>query len=100
MIFDDAFKRLTAWGYMNEQDGRKMMEEANRMTRIREKLREKEKAGLLGVTAAASNLGEGMLYSWLRNPVYAPSRREVDMLERVLFPAPIPQTGDAAADTP
>lgn len=74
-----------------------MMNEANRMTRIREMLRTKESEGKLGVVAAKANYGENQLYSWLRNPVYAPSRDELARIEKALFPE-TPQTGDAAAD--
>jgi hypothetical protein len=74
------------------------MNEANRMTRIREMLREKERKGLLGVVAASANYGEHNLFAWLRNPVYAPSRDEVARIEKALFPEPTPQRGDSQAD--
>lgn len=75
------------------------MNAAVRMTKIREKLREAEKAGNMGVVAAKANFPEHALYAWLRNPVHAPSRGELTQIERALGLLP-DQTGDAAADVP
>lgn len=70
---------------------------AARLLKAREKLRDKEKAGLLGVVAASSQMKEGDLFAWLRNPVYAPNKEELPRLESALGITP-QQTGDAAAD--
>jgi hypothetical protein len=69
-----------------------------RMVKVREKLREQECKGNLGVMAAKTGCKEGDLYAWLRNPVYAPSADELTRLEIGLGLLPTPQTGDAAAD--
>lgn len=75
------------------------MNSAVRMTKIREKLREAEKLGNMGVIAAKAKFPEHALFAWLRNPVYAPNREELVLIERALglLPEETPQTGDAPA---
>lgn len=57
-----------------------------RMIKVREKLREQERKGQLGVIAAKSAVAEGKLYSWMRNPVYALAADELSRVEGVLDP--------------
>lgn len=60
------------------------MNVANRMTKIRECLRDYQRRGNLGVIAAKANFGEGALRDWLENPSHSPSRDELTRIERAL----------------
>lgn len=54
---------------------------AERIARIREKLREARTKGELGVIAARTKIAESDLYSWCSNPVFIPNLEELVALE-------------------
>jgi hypothetical protein len=51
--------------------------ESNRVTAIRDKVREAADNGLLCVVAAKARVSEGMLYEWLENMSHMPSASEL-----------------------